>query len=144
MRPNPHKMMHRAQRPYVCPVFHGYMPAERSRVRHNDVTANLAIVRNVGIGHDQVVVADPGASPALHRAAVDGDKLADYVMVADLQPCRFTRVGDVLRRQANRSKREETIVRANCRGAFDRDVRSKTAALANLDLGPNHTIRSDL
>src|SRR3981081_3908255 len=120
------------------------MPAKRGRVRHDDVTPNLAIVRNVGIGHDQVVVADSGASPALPRAAVDSDKLSDYVMVADLQARRFTRIGDVLRRQANRSKREETIVRANFRGTFDRDVRSQTTALANLDLGPNHAIRSDL
>src|SRR5712664_3907087 len=83
MCPNPYEVMYRAQCTDVCPVFHGYMPAERGPVRHDDVTANLAIVRDVGIGHDQVVIADSGASPALHRAAVDGDKLADLVVVAD-------------------------------------------------------------
>src|SRR5271157_475230 len=50
MRPNPHEVMHRAQRTDRCPVSHGYVPAERSRVRHDDVAPNLAIVRNVRIG----------------------------------------------------------------------------------------------
>ena len=141
MRPNPHEVVHRAQRPYAGPVFHGYVPAERGCVGHDDVTPNLAIVRNVGIGHDQVVVADSSAAPAFHCAAVDGDILADFVMIANLQPCRFARIGDVLRRQAYRSEREKAIVRANFRGAFEGDVRNQTAALAKLDLGADHAIR---
>src|SRR6266446_4235615 len=144
MRSYPHEVVYGAQCSNVSPVFHGYMPAQRRRVCHDDVTPNLAIMRNVGIGHDQVVVADLGASPALDRAAVDGDKLADYVMVADLQACRFACVGDVLRRQANRSEREKDVVRANFRGSLDSDVRNQAAALAELDLGPDNAIRPNL
>src|SRR6202521_2789623 len=38
MRPNPNEVVHRAQRPYAGPVFHGYVPAERGCVGHDDVT----------------------------------------------------------------------------------------------------------
>src|SRR5437588_4088721 len=125
MRSYTHEVVYGAQCSNASPVFDGYVSPERGRVRHDDVTANLAIVGDVGIGHDQVVVANPGASPALYRAAVDGDKLADLVMVADLQPCRFARVGDVLRRQANRSEREKAVVRANFGGPSDRKLRTQ-------------------
>ena len=120
------------------------MPAQRSRVRHDDVTPNLAIVRNVRISHDQVVIADARASSALHRPAVDGGKLANHVLVANLQPCRFARIGNVLRRQANRSEREESVIRADSSRSFDRDVRNQMAVLAQLHLGPDHAIRPNL
>src|SRR5260370_41772183 len=90
------------------------------------------------------MVADSRASSALYRAAVDGDELANGVMVADLQPCRLTRISNVLRRHANRSEREEAVGRADFRGAFDRDMRNQAAALAQLHFGPNHAIGSNL
>ena len=85
MRPNAHEVMHRTQRPYRCPVSYSDVATQRSRAV-DDVAANLAIVRDMGIGHDQVMAADPGASSAFHRAAGDGDKFANGVVVTDLQP----------------------------------------------------------
>src|SRR5208282_493494 len=74
MRSNADEVMHRAQCPYRCPVPHGYVPAQRGCVRHDDVAANLTIVGDVGIGHDQVVGADPGASCGAMPIEVKGKK----------------------------------------------------------------------
>ena len=86
------------------------------------MAANLAIMRNVRVGHDQVVIADPRASAALHRSAIDGDKLANLVMVANLQPRRFARIRNVLWSRANRTKGGEAIVSANCCRALNNNV----------------------
>ena len=68
----------------------------------------IAIVRDVGVSHDQHVAAHAGQSAAFHRAAVDGDKLANLVVVADLEPRGFAGVGEVLRRHADRAEGKET------------------------------------
>src|SRR5208337_217793 len=141
MRSNAYEVMHRTQRPYRRPVSHGYVPAQRGCVGHDDVAANLTIMCDVGIGHDQVVAADPGASPALYGAAIDGDKFTNGVMVADLQPRRFAGIADVLRRHANRGKREENVARADFRGTFDGDVREQTAAFGEFHPRPDYAVR---
>src|SRR5208283_4237863 len=123
MRPNPHKVMHRAKRPDRSPVSHRDVPAERSRVRHNNVASNLAIMRNMRISHDQVMRADPRASSALHRAPVDSDELANHIMIANLQPRSLARISNILRSKSNGSKRREPIVGANSRWPVDRHVR---------------------
>src|SRR5579859_767732 len=140
VRPNPHKMMHRTQSPHRGPVSHRDMPAQSRRVRHNNVAPNLAIMRNMRIRHDQIVGAHPRTPSTLHRPPVDGDKLADHVMVADLQARRFARISNILRSHANRSESKEVIAQADLRRAANRDMRIQNASLADLDLRPNHAV----
>ena len=57
--------------------------AER-RVRPEDrVAADVAVVRHVHVGHEQVVVADRRLAAAAGGAAVDRDELAEDVAAAD-------------------------------------------------------------
>ena len=90
------------------------------------------------------MVPDFRASAALHRAAVDGDKLANLVVIANLKTSRFASVGDVLRRHSDGSEREKAVVPANLCGTFNGNVRNQMAALAELDIRPNDTVRTDL
>src|ERR1700676_3838552 len=108
------------------------------------MAANLAIMRNVRVGHDEIVVAKSCASSALHRAPVYGDKLADNIMFANLQSGRFAGICNVLRSQANGSERGEAISSANFRCAFDHDMRRQAAVSAELDITPDDAIRSNL
>ena len=72
------------------------------------MVADDAIMRDMGVGHDQRVAANASQSAALDGAAVDGDKLANLVVVANLEARRFTGVSDVLRRHADRSRKERS------------------------------------
>src|SRR5919201_5955820 len=53
-----HVLMHWAKRADRRPVFHDYMPGERGRVGHDDVIADHAIMGDVGISHDQAMIAN--------------------------------------------------------------------------------------
>ncbi len=59
-----------------------HMPAQQGAVGDDDVAAQLAVVGHVAAGHEEVVVAQAGDAVFLFRGAVDGDALADDVMVA--------------------------------------------------------------
>ena len=59
-------------------------PASVALVGQDGVAADLAVVRDVHVGHDPVVVADARDARVLHGAAVEGAELADGVAVADL------------------------------------------------------------
>src|SRR6266478_84228 len=144
MRADTHEMVHRTKRADAGPVFNGNVPAERGGVGHDDMASNLAIMSDVSVGHDQVMVADLREPAAFYRAAIDGNELANLVVIADFQARRFARVRDVLRRQADRREREESIVDADLRRSFHGDVRHQVAALAQFDPRPNYAVGSDL
>ena len=106
VRPDADKVMDRAQRSHHRPLSDRDVAAQGRGIGQDDVVADDAIVRDMGVGHDQRVAANAGQSAALDGAAVDGDKLANLVVVADLEARRFAGVGDVLRRHADRTRRE--------------------------------------
>ena len=60
--------------------------AQQRAVGDDDVVAQLAIVGDVAAGHEEVVVAHAGDAVFFFRGAVDGDALADDVVVADDHP----------------------------------------------------------
>jgi hypothetical protein len=60
-------------------------PASVAALAKMIVVADDAVVRDVHVGHDPVVVADAGDAAAVRGAAVEGDELADRVAVADDQ-----------------------------------------------------------
>src|SRR3954471_24334037 len=52
------ELVHERRRTEDRPVAYGYVPGELTGVREYGVVANLAIVREVHVGHDPIVVAD--------------------------------------------------------------------------------------
>jgi hypothetical protein len=139
--PDADEVMNGAQGSDGCPVFYRDMSAQRGPVCHDDVAADLTIMGDVGVGHDEVVVADASARSTLDGAAVDGDKLANHVVIANFESRRLAGVGNILRRQSDGGEREEVVVVANFRGAFDHHVRREMAALAQFHLGSNDAVR---
>ena len=104
--------MNRAQCSDHGPFFDGHMPAQRSGIGQNHVIANHAIVRHMGIGHDQRMAADSRYSAAFYRAPVQSHELADNIIIADFEPRRFAFVAQILRVKLNRRKRKKTIASA--------------------------------
>src|SRR5258707_1256157 len=101
MRPDSYKVVHRAERAHRGPLFHGNVASQGRGVGHDDVIANRAVMRDVGVGHDKNVVTEAGYAAAFRRASIDGYELTDHVVVAHLQARRLAGIADVLRREAD-------------------------------------------
>src|SRR5690606_19267195 len=105
--------------------------------------ADQAVVGDMAIGHDPVVVADPGNAAALHRAAVDGAELPDDVAVADLEQGRLALVLLVLRILAYRGELEDPVTAADPGRPADHHVRSDPGIVADLDVGADDGVGTD-
>ena len=122
-------------------VTHLHMSGQRGVVSQDGLVAHHAVVRDVYIGHDPVVVPDGGDAPVLHGADVEGAELADRVAVADLQTRGLARVFFVLRSCSQRTELEDAVVFANARMALDHAVRANRRARADLHMGADNRIR---
>src|SRR5581483_6477309 len=89
------------------------------------------------------MAADPGEAPAFNRAAIDGDELANDVVIADFEARGFAAVADILRREADGRKRKEAIILADCCWAIDGYVRDQFAGFAEFDVCTYCAIRTD-
>src|SRR6185312_346718 len=119
------------------------MSGERSGVHQHRVIADLAVVTNMRVRHDQNVTAYLCRAAALIRSAIDGDVLANDVVVADFQPRGLTAIGNVLRLGAERGEREYPVVVADAGGTVNHHMRDKLAVLAELNIGADYAVRSD-
>ncbi len=101
-----------------------HVPRQGRGVGHDAAIAHHAVVRNVGVGHQQIVVADGRDALVLNRAAMDGDEFADDVTVADLQSGRLTGVLLVLAILAHRRKLINSIVPADAGRPLEHHMRT--------------------
>src|SRR3569623_75588 len=118
-------------------ILDHHMAGQRGIIGEDGVVADQAIVREVHVRHDPIVVADPGDAAALFGAAIEGAEFADDVAVADLEQSGFATVFLVLRHLAERRELENFIVAADARRAIDDDMRP------HLGTGADDHIRAD-
>src|SRR5262249_8434516 len=119
-------------------------------IGYDDVVSDLAIVSNVGAGHEEIFVAD-FCDAAISAAAMNRGMLTNHVLVTDFD-ARFSvwRIRQVLRRRPDNRSVVDRVVRADCDVSFDhnmrRDYRSGTDhnVRANHSIGANYNIRSDV
>lgn len=69
-----------------------HMPRQRGVVGQHTSVADHAVVGNVHVDHQQVVIAHFGQAGALRGAAVNGHAFADAVAIAHFNARRFARV----------------------------------------------------
>ena len=113
------------------------VPTEEHSVGQNDIVPEAAIVGHVGASHQEVVVAQRGDSVFLFGAAIDGDALADDVVVADHHLGVAARITDVLGLPADDRARIEVVVLA------DRDVSHHGHAIFQPRPAPDPHIGAD-
>jgi hypothetical protein len=130
--------------PRIAPVADADMAGDLRQVGEDGVVADLAVVREVHVGHDPVVVADARDARILHRAAVDGAELAEGVAVPDLDPGRLALVLLVLRRRADRDEVPDGVAPADARVAVEHHVRADEAASAHFHVLADDRKRADL
>ena len=69
-----------------------HMASQLRIIGKNRVVAHLAVMRQMHIGHDPVVVAHTGHADIAGRANIEGTKLADGVALANDQLARLARI----------------------------------------------------
>src|SRR5690606_12005172 len=138
------ELMHGSQTAQNGPVANMHVAAQLDAVGDNRVIADLAIVSNVGVGHDPVVIAHTGHAHILHRTGIDGDVFTNHIAIADFQASRFTSVLLVLRHAADGAETVEMVVATNRGHAIYHAVRAHFGARPYRDIGPNDAVRPDL
>src|SRR3989344_5225579 len=96
-----------------------------------------AVVRNVRVSHDPVVVTDLRHALVLHRAGVEGRELADGVAVTDDQLRGLALVLLVLRVGTQGSELVDRVVAADGGHAFDHTMRANSRTLADANVRPD-------
>src|SRR5581483_961153 len=97
---DPAVLMHATDAAEIGIVFHRDMPAD-ARVRgDHHVAADLAVVSDMRIGHQHIVVAEP-RDVALAGRAMDGHALPDDIVVAEPGVALLALELQVLRRPAD-------------------------------------------
>ncbi len=126
------------------PVVHVDMPRQRRVVHQDAMVADHAVMADVGIGHDQVVVANGGFRAVLDGSAMDGHALADHVVVTDHQARRLAlvlQVGGIL---ADAGELEDAVVLADLRGALEHHVGTDHRPFTDLHFRPDDGPRAHL
>ena len=136
-----HALQYPCEAAHRGPVADLHMARQGGVVGHGDLVAQGAVVRNVHVGHDPVVVADTGHAGILDGAQVEGAELTDGVAVADHQPGGFTRVFFVLRHSAQGVELEDPVVCADAGVAFDHAMCAHGGACADGHMGADDGIR---
>src|SRR5258708_34575422 len=86
-------------------------------------------MRNVGLGHDQTIIADLSQHAAARGAAMDGHELTNLVPFANPRLGRFSLVLQVLRRESDRDKGKNLSSVAYSGWPIDYAMRFKTHSI---------------
>ena len=137
------ELVHAAEGPHGGVVLDDHVPGQRGGVAEDEVVAQDTVVGDVHVGHQQVVVPDLSERPAARGAAVDGDELADAVVVADDDLAVLATELQVLRDEPQAGEGKDAVAAADADGAFDDGVGADFGLFADLDLGADHSVRPD-
>ena len=113
-------------------ILHMNMTSKQSAVGDDNIVAELAIVGNVHVSHQEVVVADAGDPVFFDGAPIDGYTFAEGIPVAYLNASVSTGVTDILRFGSQDNVGIEQIISANGDVSHDGDIVEQTRATANL------------
>ena len=133
--------MHHGKAAQNHPVAYLHMASQLRVVSKNGVTTNLAVMRQMNVCHDPVVIAHTRHTHIAGRTNIESAKLTNGVAVANHQLAGFTGVFFVLRNRTERVELENAVVATNGGVAFNDAVRANRAARAYLDVRTNDGVR---
>src|SRR5690606_1807973 len=125
------------------PIADMYMSGQLYAIGDDSLVSYLAIMGNMDISHNPVIVADSGDADVLSGAGVNGDVFAHHVSVTDFQTCGFALVLFVLRHTANGTEAVEVVVFANSGVPVDYAVRAHHRTGANFYIRTNNSVRTN-
>src|SRR5690606_19517977 len=130
-------LMHQSEAAQNRPIADAHMSRQRGVIDQNAMIANNAVVTNMHIGHQQIVVTYSGFAAILHSAAMNGDAFTNNVVIAHYQARWLTLVLEIRRVFAQRRKLVNAVMRTNARWPFDNHMGGNHSALTNLYVWAN-------
>ena len=109
------------------------MAGQSRGVRQNDVITQHAVVADVRIRHQEIMIADPCDSTSAFGPTVNVDVFTKNVVRPDRQMGFFIVELEILRRNANHAEWEKSVVAANDRGPFENDMGIENTTIAEGD-----------
>ena len=143
MRTDFHELVHHGEPAQNSPIPDLYMTCQLRIIGKNGVVADLAIVRQVHVSHQPVVVANPGHATVPGRPNVEGTKFTNGVAVADHQFTGLTSILFVLRYGAEGVELEDAVVPADRGVPLQHAVRADGGPGANPHMGTDHGVGAD-
>ena len=138
------ELVHGGRAAHDHEVLKPHVARKRHVVGDDDVVAQLAVVGDVDVGHEEVARADARDGLILNGADRDRAVFADHVVVADFKGRVFARVLLVLGLAAHGGVLKDPVAAADAGAAGDRHVAVEHGARADHDVGTDDAERSDL
>src|SRR3989344_412022 len=126
------KLVHQRKAAQNGVVTDRHVTGQAGAIGENRSIADLAVMRQMAIGHDEIVMTEPRHTPARHGGAIESAVLPDDVPIADLKPGGFAFVPQMLRRIAQGRELVNFIVPADTRRPVDDDVRTDPGIVTDL------------
>jgi hypothetical protein len=120
-----------------------HMPRQRGIVGKDGVVPDHAVVRQMDIGHDPVVVAQYGLAKVTRGANVEGAELADGVAVTDVELAGLACILLVLRNGTQRVELEDPVVPPDGRVPFDHTMGADAGAGTDSDVRADDGVGTD-
>src|SRR3990167_1130520 len=102
------------------------------------MVADHTVMANMGIGHDQIMVAKGGFAAILHGAAMDGDTLADHVVVANDQTSRLALILEIGGVFTHRGELIDAVVFTDPGRPLEDHMGADHCTLTNFYIGPDY------
>jgi hypothetical protein len=124
-------------------ISHGYVPGYLRVVAENDIVPDLAVMRDMRVGHNQAVPANRSGKPVL-GTAMDGNKFPDGGIVANVHGRFFTFEFQVLGGGGQHGAWKDPAVAADAGAFHDRNIASDPGAFADFHVVVDHGKGIDL
>jgi len=126
------KLVHQRKAAQNSVVTNRHVTGQAGAIGENRSIADLAVMRQMAIGHDEIVMAEPRHTTARHGSTIESAVLPDDVPVADLKPGGFAFITQMLRRIAQGRELVNFIVPADTRRPVDDDMRTDPGVVTDL------------
>jgi len=114
-----------------------------SGVRHDNVITQLAVVADMRISHEEIVIANPGRAAASGSSAVNVYILPEDIVISDCKKSLLTLEFQILWLKTDRRERIKLIAVADPCRSFHDDVRLETTSSPDLNARTDRTVWTD-
>src|SRR5450830_107728 len=120
------------------------VPCQGGIVGQDNIVTELAIMGDMYISHDPVIIANARNVGVLGSAQIKGDKFANSIAIADFQPGWFAGIFFVLRGSTQRAELENLVVPPYRGMPLDNDMWTDLGTGGDTYMRTNHRISANL
>src|SRR5690606_35928834 len=84
------KLVHQRETAEDCPITDMHMASQGGVINQNTVIADHAVVTNMNVSHQQIIIANGSLAAVLNGTAMNGDAFTNNVVVTNHQASCFT------------------------------------------------------